>query len=205
MKKSVLLIASGLAHPPFLAVWRLRALVRACFPHVLSVHSLEALAGLDLSKISALVLYFHHQTISEAALQAFERFVSCGGGVLALHSATASFKSCPRYTQILGGRFTGHGAIAPFQVYPVEGENAPFEGLGGFAVQDELYLHDLQPGIRVHFEARLEGRLIPVVWTYQYGAGRVCYAVPGHTAGSLKNPAYRAILRCGLEWVATGP
>ena len=55
--------------------------------------------------------------------------------------------------------------------------------IGDFVIKDELYIHELEPGIDVHFTAKHKGRDIPVVWTYHYGKGNVCYAVPGHTTG----------------------
>ncbi|HSF81937.1 MAG TPA: ThuA domain-containing protein [Anaerolineales bacterium] len=202
MKKNILLVASGLVHPTLIAIRRLRSLLEAHFPPLLSVASLEALIDLDLSVVSVLVMYFHHKTISGEALQVFERFVSRGGGVLAIHGATASYKSCKKYFEILGGRFLQHGKVAPVRVTPIEGPNAPFEGLGGFTIRDELYQHEVQPGIRVHFEALEAGQAVPVIWTYHYGAGRVCYAMPGHTAGALMHPVYQEILLRSLGWVS---
>jgi len=203
MKKSILLVASGVVHPPLIAVRRLASLLQDHPYHVTSVSSLEALPDIDLSEVSALVLYFHQKDISGKALRVFERFVSGGGGVLAIHGVTASFKSCKEFFEILGGRFLSHGNVEPFQVTPVEAPNAPFEGLSNFTIRDELYLHELQPGIRVHFEARHEGQFVPVVWTYPHQAGRVCYATLGHTAETMNNSSYQEILLRGLAW-ATG-
>jgi type 1 glutamine amidotransferase len=58
---------------------------------------------------SALVIYIHHKRISQSALTSWIVFVSDGGGILAIHSATASFKK-QTFFEILGGRFIGHGA-----------------------------------------------------------------------------------------------
>jgi type 1 glutamine amidotransferase len=71
-----------------------------------------------------------------------------------------------------------------------------------FTIRDELYLHELNPGIEVHFAANHAGQDVPIVWTYRYGRGKVCYAVPGHTSGSMTHPAVQEILRRGLKWVA---
>jgi type 1 glutamine amidotransferase len=76
-----------------------------------------------------------------------------------------------------------------------------FTGIDNFYIKDELYIHELEPGIVVHFTAKQEGRDVPVVWLYHYGKGKVCYAVPGHTSATMRNPAYQQILRRGLEWV----
>jgi type 1 glutamine amidotransferase len=202
MKRSVLLVTDGLWHPPLAgraALARaLAGLEQFSFQHL---RVLEALPD-PLDGVAALVLYFHHPRLSSKALARLDAFVQGGGGVLAVHSATASFKGTRRYFQILGGRFTGHGQVAPIRVEPTAGENTPFEGIGAFTVTDELYLHDLQPEIRVHFSAAGPGGAVPVVWTYPYGAGRVCYCMPGHRAASVKNPVYQEVLRRALLWVA---
>jgi len=203
-EKSILLIASGIFHPPLFAVRRLRVLINTCAQRVRMIPNLEAMADLDLNDVGAIVLYFHRREISERALNTFEDFVREGGGVLAIHSATASFKQSSRYFEILGGRFVGHGKVAPFDVKPVTGPNEPFSGIGGFQIRDEIYLHDIEPDICVHFETSYQGAPVPVVWTYHYGAGRVCYAMLGHGSGALKNPTYQEILTRGLGWVTNG-
>ncbi len=124
--------------------------------------------------------------------------MSEGGGILAIHSATASFKEANRFFEILGGRFVGHGAVEKIEVKRVKDE---IFDVGDFVIKDELYIHELQPGIDVHFTAKHEGKDIPVVWTYRYGKGKVCYAVPGHTTTSMKHPSVQGILRRGLKWV----
>ena len=49
--------------------------------------------------------------------RAFDGFVRAGGGVLAIHSATASFKGSPAYFEVLGGRFVGQGKWSDVYVY----------------------------------------------------------------------------------------
>jgi type 1 glutamine amidotransferase len=164
------------------------------FQHVTSLEKLPA----DLSRYSAMVLYYHRKAISDRALGRLDDFVRGGGGILAIHSATASFKESQRYFEILGGRFIGHGPVENFEVrgrkYDI------FNGIESFSIRDELYIHELQPGIDVHFTIAHDGQESPAVWTHSYGAGRVCYAVPGHTTESMKHPAMQEILRRGLKW-----
>lgn len=148
---------------------------------------------------SAMVLHYHHKTISDSALKRLDNFVRNGGGILAVHAATASFKQTMPYFKILGGRFIGHGKVENFKVQKVRDD--VFAGIENFVVKDELYVHELEPSIEVHFTAKHEGRDIPVVWTYRYGKGKVCHAVPGHTSATMSNLTYQKILRRGLEWV----
>lgn len=198
--KKVLLVTDGLFHPTFLGRMALHKALKQLkdfsFVHVSSLERSPS----DLSPFSALVLHYHHKTVSNAALGKLDRFVKNGGGIIAIHAATASFKETLPYFEILGGRFIGHGPVQEFEVRRVSDEI--FGGIDNFVVNDELYIHDLQPAIQVHFMSQLEGKEVPVLWTYRYGKGKVCYAVPGHTTGSMRNKTYQRILQRGLMWVS---
>ena len=201
MMKKILLVSDGVFHPPLLARFVLhRALARLDGLEFSRTRSLEKLPP-ALDDFAALVIYLHHKELSDRALAALQAYVSGGGGLLGVHSATASFKEQPAYFDILGGRFTGHGPVEPFEVTPVHGSKI-FGGIPAFGVVDELYLHELSPSITVHFTAKHQDQEAPVVWTTYYGAGRVCYAVPGHRAAAMRNPVYQKILQRGLAWAA---
>ncbi len=201
--KRILLISAGLIHPPFLARWRLRRLL-AQQPE-LFVRSVRSLEEIDDSFFdsSAWILYFHQKKISARALATLQKYVSEGGGILAIHSATASFKDCPAYFEILGGRFLTHGEVRRFELIPTE-EDKLFADFERFEMRDELYLHQLDPQIQVHFFTQIDRESIPVVWSSSYGAGRVFYAMPGHCNASLNHPAYQRLLLRGLAWVSSG-
>lgn len=197
--KKILLVTDGIFHPTYFGRLALRESLKQVegfsFTHASSLEILPS----DLESFSALVLHFHHKMISDRALERLDTFVKNGGGILAIHAATASFKRSMPYFKILGGQFTGHGKVEIFEVIKVRDDI--FTGIGNFFVNDELYIHKLEPGIEVHFTAKHEGKDVPVVWTYHYGKGSVCYAVPGHTTGTMRDPTYQHILRRGLEWV----
>jgi type 1 glutamine amidotransferase len=198
--KKILLVTDGLVHPPLSARIALhKTLAESEVFEFQHVRSMEKLPN-NPSDFSALVIYIHHKKISDGALETLDGFVANGGGILGVHTATASFKQQMHYFEILGGRFTGHGPVEPFEVEPVS-ESTIFAGIPAFTVKDELYIHEFQSEIDVHFTAKHEGQNIPVVWTRQYGKGRVCYAVPGHTTASMRNASYRKILQRGLTWV----
>ncbi len=170
-----------------------------------SVEHIESMGLLpnDLMAFNALVLYFHSEHISDSALNYFEQYISTGGGVLAIHSATASFMGSSCYMDIIGGRFKDHGPISTFEVIPVP-KSKIFTPIQPFLIKDELYIHDLKPGIRPHFIAMDEHEQVPLVWTRSYGRGRVCYASPGHQAETMRHPHYQRLLQQGLKWVSEG-
>jgi len=198
--KKVLLVTDGTFHPPFLARKALQQTLAELdsfeFQHIRSMERLPD----NLKDFSALVIYLHHKKISKRSLAMVDDFASNGGGILGVHSATAAFQKQLHYFEILGGRFIGHGPIVSFEVKPVS-ESAIFSGIPAFTVKDELYIHELQPGITPHFTATHEGQEVPAVWTYHYGQGRVCYAVPGHRTETMRDATYQKILQRGLTWV----
>lgn len=198
MTCNILLVTSGVFHPPYFARLAVREALRQidgfAFRNIPSLEKLPA----DLSRYTAMVLYYHRKTISDKALGRLADFVGGGGGILALHSATASFKESKRYFEILGGRFIGHGPVENFELSSRKYDI--FSGIASFTVRDELYIHEMQPGVDVQFIVKHGGEDVPAVWTHSYGAGRVCYAVPGHTTESMKHPAVQEILRRGLKW-----
>jgi type 1 glutamine amidotransferase len=187
--KKILLVTQGLFHPPI----RARKLLRKVLEEVegKSFHATNSMESLpqDLRSYAAMVIYLHHKRISENALNRFGTYVKNGGGVLGIHTATASFKKQRRYFEILGGRFTWHGPVEKFKIQPLA-KSAVFHDIPTFSVKDELYIHELQPGITPHFVTLQNGRIVPVVWTHQYGKGRVCIASPGHLSSTFKNKEY---------------
>lgn len=194
------MVTDGLFHPPLSARRILRRTLGDKKSYTVShIHSLENLPT-RTDSYAAIVIYLHHKHISETALKRLDRFVAAGGGLLGVHSATASFKQTSHYFEILGGRFIGHGPVENYTVKPI-GISPIFAGIPAFDVFDELYLHDCNPGIEVHYSILYNGEKVPAVWSHQYGRGRVCYASPGHRTDTLKIEAYRKLLQRGLNWV----
>jgi type 1 glutamine amidotransferase len=148
----------------------------------------------NLDIFSAVVSYIHYKRISDGALEVLDGFVSNGVEVLGVHTATASFKQQMHYLEIFGRRFTSHGPVENFEVSRVK--NEIFGDIRGFVMKDELYVHELQPEIEAHYTAIYEDNDVPVVWTYQYGLERMCYAVPGHTTETMCNETYQKVLQC---------
>jgi type 1 glutamine amidotransferase len=211
LETEVLLISAGLGHPSLLArFWLRRGLAAMPGFQFYRIASLEALPKLSLESYRAMVLYVHDETISPPALDCLERFLGQGGGLLALHSAAASFRGEERYFELLGGRFREHGPVEPFEVQPVAPRDEVFGDVPAFLVKDELYRHDYDlDNNQVHFYTIVGKEREPVVWTRRFPAlgagdgveGRVCYCALGHTASSVRHPRYQQILRRGLAWV----
>lgn len=204
MAQPIVLVSQGWIHPDLFARRALRQTLQDAGVASLELPSLERLPEVSLSEYRAVVLYFHHKSISPAALKSLDEYVRRGGGLLAIHSAAASFKEEEDYTALLGGRFVSHGKVGDFRVEPVGGYEEIFGEFEPFTAHDERYLHETDPSIRVHFVSRAGGRTEPFAWTRRHDDGRVCYCAAGHTAASMRHPAIRRLLLAGLEWCAGG-
>jgi len=202
MKKRVLVVSAGLVHPSITARRRLNAIIRGhdrVEPAITSrIGDLTRLSG---EKFDAAVLYFHRRHISEPALFALDRFVAGGGGLLAVHGASASFKKSPRYFGILGGRFVSHGRVAPYTVLRTGWADSAFTVTGPFTVTDELYIHNYRDDATIQYATQTKDGLEPVVWTRVYGKGRICYVSLGHAAAVLEDNAVRQIISDALSYI----
>jgi type 1 glutamine amidotransferase len=206
MPLPILLISSGIFHPPLAGRLALRRTLESAGGFSLeSAASLEGLTGLDLNRFGAVVLYFHHKSVSSEALRRLEDFLQAGGGCLGIHSASASYKGEARFFELLGGRFSSHGPVETYRVLPAQPADPIFGSLSPFEIRDERYLHEYNPGNTVHFYTTIGEKREPVVWTRRCGAGRACYCSAGHTVSSLRHPAIQQILIRGLRWAAGEP
>jgi type 1 glutamine amidotransferase len=202
MNRSVLMVSDGIVHPSLAARYALRkVLAVGRHYHVKRVASLEILPGMNLAPYRALALFFQHRELSPQALKCLGDFVEQGGGLMAIHSAAASFTQEPAYAEILGGRFVSHGPVQTFRVLPAAPQDEIFGHVPAFLVRDELYRHTYDPEDRVHFYTLVGEQREPVVWTRRYGQGRVCYCSLGHVAGSFRKRPVRRILQRGLAWI----
>ena len=197
--KRILEISTGLIHPPLMA----RAIIHRYISKsnkVTQVQSIEDVALLKHEPFDAVVIYLHRHKISAGAAQILGDFVSQGGGLLGIHSASASYKSCDSYFELLGGRFSSHGPVQKFSI--IQNNSSIFTSESETSICDELYHHTLMNDITVHFSARTtEGADVPIVWTRTHGKGRVFFTAPGHTVSSIKNNLVQKIILGGLSWI----
>ena len=201
METQVLLVSAGLFHPSLpCRFWLRRALTALPGYRFSRASSLGALPRLSLDPFRAIVLYVHHDTLSPAALDRLDAYLEGGGGLLALHSASASYKEEPRFYEILGGQFVRHGPVEEFAVQLSSSEDEVFGSIPAFSVRDELYRHEYDPANRIHFHTMIGEEREPVVWTRRWGQGRVCYCSLGHTVGAVRHPQVHQILGRGLAW-----
>ena len=180
----------------------------------------------NLSKYDVLVLNYANTAKgsdeskwSDANKEAFFKAVKGGKGLVVVHYASAAFArpNDEEFEKAIAGgwRTQGfHGPAHEFTVKKTDAKHPISEGAPtSFAhVKDELYQNSLlTPGSEVLATAysdpdkpRGTGKDEAVVWVNSYGKGRVFNIGLGHDVTAQADPGFRAWLRRGTEWAATG-
>jgi len=108
------------------------------------------------------------------------------------------------------GQGTGHGAPAPWTVVMRNDQHPIAAGLPAVwrHDRDELWFRARGPAQNVTVLATTKAPQTrqdePVLWTVEYGKGRVFATLMGHDAGAMKDAGFRVTLARGAEWAATG-
>lgn len=158
----------------------------------------------------------------DRARQAMLDFVRNGKGLVCYHASNNAFWGWEEYDKLIGGNWRETAGHAPYHTYTVklaETEHPITKGLPpSFAQTDELY-HGLtlQPNNRVLAAAFDDpkncypdgrrcgtGKDEPLIWTRQYGAGRVFQTALGHDVKAMESLGFLITLERGTEWAATG-
>lgn len=155
-------------------------------------------------------------------------FVKSGKGLVMYHFSTASFLDWPEYEKLSGANWRPnnghHSAAHSFKVEVKDADHPVTKGLRKEFQQpnDELYANlKWQPAGTYHVLATAwdehklyqgkarqpipgEGLDQPMLWTLNYGQGRVFATVLGHDGPAVKTPAFVVTFTRGAEWAATG-
>jgi type 1 glutamine amidotransferase len=102
---------------------------------------------------------------------------------------------------------SGHGPRSDFKVKIVDKEHAITKGAEDFSTNDELYaklLGDVKINVLVEADSDWSKKTEPLMWTLEYGQGRVFANAFGHDGNAVKNPAVAKLMVRGCEWAATG-
>jgi type 1 glutamine amidotransferase len=188
----------------------------------------EALAPYDLVVLN----YFERRRPElrwgERADNALLEFVRSGKGLVMYHFSTAAFDGWQEYEKMSGGNWRPnqghHSAPHDFTVDIKDPDHPITRGLKKSFPQakDELYANlRWQPAKQFHVlatayddHALYQGKARqpipgpgldhPMLWTVQYGKGRVFGTALGHDAAAVGTPAFVVTYQRGAEWAATG-
>jgi uncharacterized protein len=149
--------------------------------------------------------------ISAQAQENLLNFVKQGKGFCVQHLATASFDKWKEFGKLCGRywvmRTSGHGPRSVFESTVVDREHPITKGMADFKADDELYSKLQGEGpIHVLVEAYSDfsKKTEPLVFTLEYGKGRVVNNAFGHDGKALSNSSVAKIIARAAEWAATG-
>ena len=150
-------------------------------------------------------------TISAGAKENLASFVKDGKGLVITHLSSASFKEWDEFPKLCGRYWvmgkSGHGPRAVFKARITKTENPITQGLADFDADDELYAKlegDAPITVLVEADSDWSKKTEPLVFTVEYGKGRVFHETFGHDAKALSNPTVQKLVQRGCEWAATG-
>lgn len=164
----------------------------------------------------------------ERADNAFLEYVRNGRGVVIYHFSVAAFDGWQEYEKMCAGNWRpdqGHHSAAHDFVVDIRDADHPITQ--GYKVKlsqpkDELYANlRWQPAGTYHLLATAyddhslyggkarqpipgPGLDQPMLWTLQYGQGRVFATVLGHDGPAVQTPTFVSTFARGAEWAATG-
>jgi uncharacterized protein len=154
-------------------------------------------------------------------------FVRSGKGVVVYHFSVAAFDGWEEYEKLCAGNWRPdhghHSARHDFTVDIKDGDHPVTRGMKPSFLQanDELYANlKWQPSGKYHVLATAwddhslyqgkarqpvpgKGLNHPMLWTVDYGSGRVFVTALGHDADALKSPGFISTFARGAEWAAT--
>jgi uncharacterized protein len=106
------------------------------------------------------------------------------------------------------GRGTGHGSLSPIDV-TLWAEHPVLEGLPRtWHLRDELWFAARGPAeqltvLATGYSPQTE-KNEPILWTVDYGEGRVFVKLLGHDTNTMQDSFFRTTLLRGCQWAATG-
>jgi uncharacterized protein len=163
----------------------------------------EELTAERLADYHVLLLYNNHARVSDAQLHALLQFVENGGGLVAVHSASASFQNSEAFIKLVGAAFKSHGA-GTFRTSRVAANHPAIAGVPEFESWDETYVHTKHnPVDRTVLDVRREGdHEEPWTWVRTHVNGRVFYTAWGHDERTWTNEGFQQLLWQGIRWSA---
>src|SRR5208282_3652792 len=146
-------------------------------------------------------------TLSDGAKENLASFVKDGKGFAISHLSSASFKEWVEFPKLCGRCWvmgkSGHGPRSVFQAR-IANKNHPItQGLADFEADDELYAKlqgDAPITVLVEADSDWSKKTEPLVFTVEYGKGRVFHETLGHDAKALQNPTVQKLIQRGCEW-----
>jgi type 1 glutamine amidotransferase len=171
----------------------------------------------DREKLLRLSLIVPHWTmgkITDDQINPVLQAVQSGVGIAGCHGGMCdSFRENTDWQFMTGGQWVAHPGNdgLKYTVKITDPTHPITAGLKDFEVASEQYYMHVDPAVKILATTRFpiaEGPHVPngpvdmpVLWTKQFGKGRVFYNALGHTAKLVESEPNLTIMRRGFKWV----
>ncbi len=196
----VLFLGDGGHHQPAVRADQVLAPLHAKGIDLAYSDTLASLSAEGLRGYHALLVYANHATLGREQERALRAFVEGGGGLVAVHCASACFANSPAWIELVGAQFQRHGT-GTFRTELTAPEHPLTKGFAGFESWDETYVHTRHNQDRTVLEVRVDGdHREPWTWVRTAGKGRVFYTAWGHDQRTWGNEGFQDLLARGIRW-----
>ena len=168
----------------------------------------------ELANYAAIVFMLYNDKkveLPDAAKTNLVEYVKSGRGFVPCHRASASFNDWKEWNEMCGRYWvmgkSGHGPRSEIKVKIANREHPIAKGAEDFSADDELYaklLGDVKLNVLVEADSDWSKKTEPLMWTLDYGQGRVFANAFGHDGKAVRTPAVAKLMVRGCEWAATG-
>ena len=163
---------------------------------------LDALLADRIAPYELVIFYWTVSEITEAQKRGLMNHIASGKGYVTFHSGADSFRGDPDYRSFVGGHFIGHPKYRTYQVSVTENDSPITQGITEFMITDEQYYLDYNPQVKVLANGLHKGKTMPVLWTKDWGKGRLFYNALGHDAKACKQEMFQKLMIRGALWAA---
>lgn len=129
--------------------------------------------------------------------------VKSGLGFVGFHAGLCdTFKNSYNYQRMVGGQFVFHPKVKEFKVIINKKSNI-LKGIKSFKIKTELYYFHFSPEIKIHAWTEVENKIkMPVVWTKNFGKGKIFYCSLGHNKKDFEKKEFFEIMKRGIIWTS---
>ncbi|HUS73460.1 MAG TPA: ThuA domain-containing protein [Sedimentisphaerales bacterium] len=141
-----------------------------------------------------------------------QKFVKGGKGLFVIHFGCGAFQDWPEFRNLAGRvwdpKARAHDPGGPFRVNITDMLHPITQGLHSFETEDELYTcltGDRPVNMLATARSKVDGKMYPMAFTFNYGKGRVFHSALGHDVKAISNPGAAELFRRGCAWAAGLP
>ncbi len=137
------------------------------------------------------------------------KFVQDGKGLFVVHFGCGAFQDWREFRKLAGRvwdpKARAHDPGGPFRVNITGVPHPITKGLKSFETEDELYTcltGDRPVDMLATARSKVDGKMYPMAFTFNYGKGRVFHSALGHDVKAISNPGAAELFRRGCAWAA---